>query len=180
MVFHITNYMRETNVWMIRKLRWVFWSFCLSIPVYRNFYWDFHSRRVAWISYFDRRTEKQKAADAKDKKGNWGYKPRYEPTYDFSIKKKRYDLQTRSQRIRDTPRLITTADQHARHGVEKPEDIKTLSYILREHNRTPGSFDYSYSQDFYSHYQDIDYDAYVTLGSKQRKNVDQMYQEFEY
>mmetsp|Transcript_6928 Transcript_6928/g.6444 ORF Transcript_6928/g.6444 Transcript_6928/m.6444 type:complete len:179 (-) Transcript_6928:62-598(-) len=177
MVFHITNYMRETNVWMIRKMRWIFWSFCLSIPIYRNFYWDFHSRRVAWINWFDRRTEEEKAEDAKKQKGNWGYKPRYEPTYDFSIKKRRYDLQSKSQRIRDTPRLTTTLDQHERKGVERPEDIKTLSYILREHNRIPGSFDYSYPQDFYSHYQDIDFDAYVVLGSDQRVGVDPLYDE---
>ena len=39
MVFHITNYMRETNVWMIRKMRWIFWGAVGSIPIYRNTYW---------------------------------------------------------------------------------------------------------------------------------------------
>ena len=48
MVFHITNYMRETNVWMIRKMRWMFWSFFSFVPFYRTFYWDFLGRRVAW------------------------------------------------------------------------------------------------------------------------------------
>ncbi len=179
MVFHITNYMRETNVWMIRKMRWMFWSFVLTVPIYRNVYWDFHSRRVGWLSFFDRRSEQEKADDAKAKKGNWGYVPRYEPIYDFSIKKRRYDLQTKSQRVRDTPRLMTTADKHERTGVERPEDIKTLSYIVREHNRVPGAFEYSYMQEFYSHYQDIDFDSYVTLGDDQRKGIDAIYDESE-
>ena len=52
MVFHITNYMRETNVWMIRKMRWMFWSFFLFVPAYRNFYWDYLGRRVAWKDDF--------------------------------------------------------------------------------------------------------------------------------
>ena len=176
MVFHISNYMRETNVWMIRKMRWLLWGFVLTVPFFRNFYWDFHSRRVAWKSWFDRSTEKEKAEKATAQKGNWGYKPRYEPKTDFSLKKRRYDLQTKSQRVRDTPRLMTTTHMYARKGVTRPEEVKTLSYILREHNRIPGTFDYSYPQEFYSHYNDIDFDFYVTIGDKQRKGVEDLYQ----
>ena len=33
MVFHITNYMRETNVWMIRKMRWVRLAYSLDLLV---------------------------------------------------------------------------------------------------------------------------------------------------
>mmetsp|Transcript_13422 Transcript_13422/g.15072 ORF Transcript_13422/g.15072 Transcript_13422/m.15072 type:complete len:185 (+) Transcript_13422:26-580(+) len=174
MVFHISNYMRETNVWMIRKMRWMLWGFTLTVPVYRCWYWDFHSRRVAWKSWFDRRSEKQKAEDAKAQKGRWGYTPRYEPKYDFSIKQRRYDLQNKSQRVRDTPRLCTTLNVQDRRGLAKPEDIRSLTYITREHNRDPGAFDYSYEQDFYSIYPDIDFDAFVTIGSKQRKGVDDL------
>lgn len=47
MVYHITNYMRETNVWMIRKMRWLLWGLVGFIPVYRNVYWDYLGRRVA-------------------------------------------------------------------------------------------------------------------------------------
>ena len=64
MVFHITNYMRETNVWMIRKMRWIGWTGMFSIIIYRTQYWDYLGRRVAWADYFDSRTEKQKIADA--------------------------------------------------------------------------------------------------------------------
>lgn len=52
-----------------------------------------------------------------------------------------------------------------------------MSYILREHNRIPGTFDYTKPQDFYSIHQDIDFDAYVTVGSNQRRGVDHLYQE---
>ena len=176
MVFHITNYMRETNVWMIRKCRWMLWTFCMFVPIYRNVYWDFHARRVGWKSWFDFRSEKQKAEDAKTQKGMWGYKPRYEPVYDFSLKKRKYDSQTRSEQVRDTPRLFTTSGKYESNGVMDPKKVRTLTYILREHNRVPGSFDYNYDQDFYSCYTDIDFDAYVTLGSNQRKGIDEIYQ----
>ena len=169
MVFHITNYMRETNVWMIRKCRWILWGLVGSIPVYRFTHWDYHGRRVGWRTWFDFRSEKQKAEEAKEEKGNWGYKPRYKPVYDFSLKKRKQDSQTRIEAVRDTPRLFTTSNEVKRDGLEDPKDIKTLSLILREHNRIPGVFDYSLPQDFYSAYPDIDFDGYVTIGSKQRK-----------
>ena len=51
MVFHVTNYMRETNVWMIRKMRWILWGGVLSIPLYRTQYWDYLGRRVAWKNW---------------------------------------------------------------------------------------------------------------------------------
>ena len=60
MVFHITNYMRETNVWMIRKMRWILWGGVLAIPIYRNTYWDYLGRRVAWSNWFSRKTEDEK------------------------------------------------------------------------------------------------------------------------
>lgn len=90
MVFHITNYMRETNVWMIRKMRWIFWSIAASVPFYRNVYWDFLGRRVAWREAFDNRSEKEKIADAEAKRGDWGFKKRYTPVYDFSLKTQKY------------------------------------------------------------------------------------------
>ena len=48
MVFHIANYMRETNVWMIRKMRWMFWGIVAAVPIYRNTYCDYLGRRSAW------------------------------------------------------------------------------------------------------------------------------------
>ena len=176
MVYHITNFMRETNVWMIRKWRWFFWAFTSYIAIYRNVYWDYHARRVAWKEWFDFRSEKQKAEDAKTKqKGNWGYKPRYEPVYDFSIKSKRYSTQTRSEKVRDTPRIILTGNKYERKWLFDTQKLQTFTYILREHNRVPGKFDYNYEQDFYSCYPEIDFDSYVTVGSNQRRGVEYAY-----
>ena len=60
MVFHITNYMRETNTWMIRKMRWIFWGFFGFVPLYRNVYWDYLGRRVAWKDSLSGQTEAEK------------------------------------------------------------------------------------------------------------------------
>ena len=35
-----------------------------------------------------------------------------------------------------------------------------------EHNREPGVFDYNHNQNFYSHYADIDQEAYLTVGAR--------------
>lgn len=90
MVFHITNYMRETNVWMIRKMRWILWGLVGSLPLYRHFYWDYHGRRVVFKDWLSRKTEEQKRDEAEKDRANWGYKPRYEPVYNFSLKHQRY------------------------------------------------------------------------------------------
>lgn len=60
MVFHITNYMRETNVWMIRKCRWIFWGLATSVPLYRNFYWDYVGRRHVVKEWWAGKTEDEK------------------------------------------------------------------------------------------------------------------------
>ena len=91
MVFHVTNYMRETNVWMIRKGRYLLWGFCLFIPLYRTFYWDFLGRRVAWKSYWSGLSEQEQREKAESLRADWGYKPRYEPIYDFSLKRRKYE-----------------------------------------------------------------------------------------
>ena len=85
MVFHVTNYMRETNVWMIRKMRWIFWGIYCIVPAYRWFYFDYLGRRVAYKDdWKGTEVEKQKASEAL--KADWGFNPRYEPKVDFSIK----------------------------------------------------------------------------------------------
>lgn len=86
MVFHVMNYMRETNVWMIRKMRWILWGTIGFIPFYRNTYWDYLGRRAAWRDSLSGKTEEEKRAEAEALRGNWGYHPRYEAKYDFSIK----------------------------------------------------------------------------------------------
>ena len=86
MVFHICNYMRETNVWMIRKMRWMFWCTFGFIPFYRTVYWDYLGRRVAWKDSLSGKTEDEKRAEAEAARADWGFHPRYEGKYDFSIK----------------------------------------------------------------------------------------------
>jgi hypothetical protein len=62
------------------------WGAVAYLPIYRNVYWDYHARRVVLKNRFDRRSEAEKIEDAGKKKGQWGYKPRFEPTYSFSLK----------------------------------------------------------------------------------------------
>ena len=135
MVFHITNYMKETNVWMIRKGRWMLWGFCGFLPLYRNFYWDFVGRRVVWKEYFSGLTEDDKKGKAEEDRANWGYKPRYEPTYDFSIKARKYSEQTREERFADHPRIVTGHTREMRENLASPKEVRTMVNIAQEHNR---------------------------------------------
>ena len=175
MVFHVTNYMRETNVWMIRKGRWILWGGCLSIPIYRNVYWDYLGRRAAWRDYFSGYTEDEKRKHAEDLKADWGYKARYPAIYDFSLKKKKYESMTLEEKISDTPRLKVTSTIYGRSGLVEPKEVRTIVSIASEHNRQPGAFDYNAPQTFYSLYPEIEQETYVTLGgtgSKRRVHTD--------
>ena len=176
MVFHITNYMRETNVWMIRKMRWILWGFVSAVPIYRNTYWDFLGRRVAWRDHLGFwGTEEEKKAEAEPLKAPWGYKPRYEPVYDFSLKARKYENQTDMERVMDAPRLNPAGNQHTRKQIMEPQDVKTFVQIAMEHNRVPGVFDYNYGQNFYSHHNDIDQEAYLVIGAKDSHYAHQSY-----
>ena len=64
MVFHVTNYMRETNVWMIRKMRWILWGTFGFLPVYRWVYYDYLNKRVASKNYYDSRPDSEKQEEA--------------------------------------------------------------------------------------------------------------------
>ena len=169
MVFHITNYMRETNVWMIRKGRWLLWGFCSAIPIYRNVYWDYLGRRVAWKDYYSGLTEDEKRKQAEDLRADWGYKARYTPIYDFSLKKRKFDEQTPAERVADHPRLQTTSTIQGRAGLAEPKEIRTIVSIASEHNRQPGAFDYNYPQTFYSLYPEIEQETYITIGGSAAK-----------
>jgi hypothetical protein len=164
MVFHITNYMRETNVWQIRKFRWVGWSAFSYIIVYRNVYWDYLGRRVAWADKLDSRTEAEKQADANKLRANWGYTPRYTPVHDFSIKQRKYDSQTEEERIHDAPRLRRSGKHNNNEGKMEPVDVRSFISVVTEHNRQPGVFDYNFNQNFYSTFPHITRTSYITLG----------------
>jgi len=170
-VFHITNYMRETNTWMIRKSRWIMYCTFGSIPFYRNTYWDYLGRRVAWKEYFDGKTEGEKIDEADSVRADWGYKPRYTPVYDFSIKQRKYDAQSDVERVNDIPRLVTVSSKAEQNDMMQPKDVRTLVSIMSEHNRAPGSFNYNFPQNFYSTFPEIERESFVTLGSGHSRRV---------
>ncbi len=171
MVFHVTNYMRETNVWMIRKMRWMLWGFVGFVPIYRNVYWDYLGRRVVLKDWIYGYSEDEKKQQAIDKRANWGYKPRYEPIYDFSLKRRKYATQTLEEKVDDTPRLRCVHGRDAQEGLMESKEVETLVSISREHNRLAGAFDYKYPQTFYSLYPEIDQETYVTVGNSDKRRV---------
>jgi hypothetical protein len=63
------------------------------------------------------------------------------------------------------PRIRTHDTKGEQAGLIKHSDVQSLIMIAREHNRTPGTFDYSYPQTFYSTFPEIDQETYVTIGS---------------
>ena len=177
MVFHITNYMRETNVWMIRKMRWILWGTVAAVPIYRVTYWDFLGRRVAWRDYFGNwGNEEEKKARAEELRENWGYNPRYEPKYAFSLKAKKYESQTDLDRVMDSPRLSPTGSMPHKYNKVAAADVNTIVQINMEHNRQPGVFDYNFGQNFYSHYAEVDQEAYLIVGAKGSHYAHQKFQ----
>ena len=178
MVFHITNYMRETNVWMIRKMRWVLWGLVLSTPIYRNTYWDYLGRRIVWKDAAGLYgSEQDKKEHAESNSGLWGYTPRYKPVYDFSIKTRKQEGETEEERINDTPRLTPTGNMREKRLTVPSEDVRQLVQITMEHNRKPGVFDYNFNQPFYSHYQEIDQETYLVIGDRKSKGAHTQYQD---
>ena len=93
---------------------------------------------------FDHRSEVEQIADAKKEKADWGYKPRYDPVYDYSLKKEKYSRQSRSEEVHDTPRIVHSMHKEKKRGLIPTADIKVFTYLIREHNREPGVFDYNY------------------------------------
>lgn len=171
MVFHICNYMRETNVWMIRKCRWIFWSIGGFIPFYRNFYWDYLGRRQAWFDKFNTKSAEERHEDAGELRRNWGYNQRFEPKNDFSLKAQKYAAQTPEERVHDHPRLLTVSNKLKMENMKSAKDVRTIVNIAKEHNRQPGAFDYNYPQNFYSTFPEIERETFVTIGSGARRRV---------
>lgn len=104
-------------------------------------------------------------------RANWGYKPRYEPVYAFSIKRNKYDNQSREEYFNDTPRVAAQHGLDKREGMLTPKEVRTIVSIATEHNRNPGTFDYNYPQTFFSLYPEIEQESYVTIGSNAKRRV---------
>jgi len=172
MVFHVSNYMRETNVWMIRKMRWIFWSIALSVPIYRNTYWDYLGRRTAWVEYLRPGTVNEKIERAESLRADWGFHPRYEAKYPFSIKTHKYANQTRKEALEDLPRLHTRSSMiYGQEKLVEPKHIRDGIMILKEHNRPPGVFDYNYPQYFFSTFPEEEYESYYTIGGESKRRL---------
>lgn len=100
------------------------WGAVGFVPLFRLTYWDFLARRVAWRAWFDTRTEDEKRKDAESIKADWGYNPRYEPVYDFSIKKQKYALQSKEEKLNDHPLLSPGENKNEREGIWSGKDVR--------------------------------------------------------
>ena len=157
--------MRETNTWMIRKMRWILWGTFSFIPMYRNFYWDYLGRRVAWKESLSSMSEDEKRQYWEARRADWGFHPRFEASLPFSIKTAKYAAQTREEALRDVPRIRTADDLDGQAGIMKSDEVNSLVMVARDHNRQPGTFDYSVPQNFYASHPEIDSESYITLGA---------------
>ena len=79
--------------------------------------------------------------------------------------------QTYEEKMHDAPRLRLKDTRDGRSGLMKHSDVQSIVMIAREHNRTPGVFDYAFPQTFYSTFPEIDQETYVTIGSSQNRRV---------
>jgi hypothetical protein len=124
--------------------------------------------------YLDWRSEDEKKDDAKKQITNFGYRPRYEPSLEKSIKKRKYDNQTLQESLTDTPRLNTTYMKPTYtndYGIDDPEKTKSLFLIALDHARVPGTFDYSLPQTYHAVFPDVEQEAYVTIGGSDHKKL---------
>lgn len=112
---------------------------------------------------------------AEKNSASWGYHPRYEPVYSFSIKARKYSEQTDMEKVQDTPRLSPTGNMLLKRGEVDGKDIRTFTQIAMEHNREPGVFDYNHNQNFYSTFPEIDQESYLVIGDKQSKGAHKTY-----
>lgn len=69
------------------------------------------------------------------------------------------------------PRVRVHETKDKQMGLMRHSEVQSIIMIAREHNRTPGSFDYTTPQTFYSSFPDIDQETYVTIGSDQKRRV---------
>ena len=175
MVFHVTNYMRETNVWMIRKMRWILWGTFGFIPVYRWVYYDHLNRRVAWRNHWSSKTPEERQREANEAKRDWGYRPRYVPTYFFSIKARKYAEQSAEEKLYDTPRLVSSGVYQKKEGIVHPKDVRDYEQVMKEHNRIPGATDYNFPQERYTILPGVDSTFFYTVGGDNHRGVSPQY-----
>lgn len=175
MVYFKTNYIKECNTWVIRKVRpFVFPAMFGFLYIHFTLY-DFLGRRVMFYrKYLDWRTNDEKNIDAKNQTSNFGYRPRYEPTYERSIKKRKYEGQTLQESLLDTPRLVTNYNKSCYtqdYGIDDPEETDSFFFTALDHARRPGTFDYTQPQTYHAVFPEIEQEAYVTVGGTQHRKL---------
>lgn len=149
----------------------MFWGVAFSVPIYRNTYWDYLGRRSAWRDYLFAGTEVEKQALAESRRADWGFHPRYQAKYPFSIKTEKYASQTREETFNDLPRLHTRSSKYGQERTLEPKKVRDIIMVMTEHNRQPGEFDYNFPQYFYSTFPEIETESYVTVGGTGSRRV---------
>ena len=175
MVYFKTNWIQDSNRWVIRKVRpWVYLSLG-GFFIFHFTYYQYLGRRVVFFKkYLDWRTPEELQKDADNQRSRFGYKPRYEPTLEISIKKQKYQKENLIDTIKDTPRINSKANNpkigsyEDHYGIEDPEKTRKFCLVLLEHARTPGTFDYTIPQTQYSLFPDVEQEAYFTFGSNNK------------
>ena len=102
------------------------WGLVLAIPIFRITYWDMLGRRIAWRSHWFGGTEEEQKARAENLIGDWGYHPRYEPVYGFSLKNRKYDGQTPEEKLNDHPRLSPTGNMKEKRGIVPGKNVRQI------------------------------------------------------
>lgn len=179
MVYFKTNWIKDSNQWVIRKIRPWAWGLGIAYFAYNFTMYEYLGRRVALVrKYFDPRTEEEKKKDAEIKRSRWGYSPRYEPSLERSIKKRKYETQTLEETISDTPRMETSKSYIKNrahfiddHNIQTPEKTREYFYAMLEHSRVPGTFDYTIPQTQHAVFPDVETQAYVTLNSNDHRKL---------
>jgi len=173
MVYFKTNWIKDSNQWVIRKIRpWVFGFTFLFFGYHFSIYEMLGRRVYLFNKYIDPRTPEEKQADANRFRSRWGYKPRYEPTLEISIKKEKYRNQSLKETLEDTPRIDGRSQERGSYEIDydlqDPEKTREIYFAILEHSRVPGTFDYTIPQTQHTLFPDVEQEAYVTLNSNER------------
>ena len=100
------------------------WGLVLAIPIFRITYWDLLGRRISWRSHWFGGSEEEQKSRAENLRADWGYHPRYEPVYAFSMKNRVRANQTPEETLNDHPRLTPTGNMNVKIGKVPAKDVR--------------------------------------------------------
>ena len=173
MVYFKTNFIKDSNTWVIRKVRpFVYGLFGFGAFYYFLMY-EYLGRKVVLLRKLDPRTEDELQNAAIKKRTRWGYQPRFEPSLERSIKKRKYSAQNLEETINDTPRIESAKHYYRRpanyvydYNMIESKKINDIYLAILDHSREPGTFDYTKPQTYTAVFPDVESQAYVTLNSE--------------